>query len=161
MYGTSYALRKSGNRGAGRALGFAGFATVLASAYLGGALSYEQRVGVNHAPDADEELPQDFVDICAESDLAEGTPKRAEANGKPVLLVRKGQEILALAETCSHAGGPLSEGKIEGDTVVCPWHGSRFCLRDGSVIDGPATIPQPALEVETRDGRVRVRARKG
>jgi nitrite reductase/ring-hydroxylating ferredoxin subunit/uncharacterized membrane protein len=160
LYGTSYALRKSGNRGVGRALGFAGFATVLASAYLGGALSYEQRVGVNHAPDADEDLPQDFTEVCAESELTEGAAKRVEANGKPVLLVKRENQVFALAETCSHAGGPLSEGKIEGDTVTCPWHGSQFCLRDGRVLKGPATIPQPALEVQTRDGQVLVRARK-
>jgi nitrite reductase/ring-hydroxylating ferredoxin subunit/uncharacterized membrane protein len=160
LYGTSYALRKSGNRGVARALGFAGFATVLASAYLGGALSYEQRVGVNHAPDPDEDLPQDFTEVCAESELTEGTAKRVEANGKPVLLVKKENQVFALAEICSHAGGPLSEGKIEGDTVICPWHGSQFCLRDGKVLNGPATIPQPALEVQTRQGQVFVRARK-
>jgi nitrite reductase/ring-hydroxylating ferredoxin subunit len=77
-----------------------------------------------------------------------------------VLLVKKGVKIFALAETCSHAGGPLSEGKIEGDTVVCPWHGSRFCLRDGNVIDGPATYPQPALDVQVREGQILVRAQQ-
>ena len=159
LYGTSYAVRKSGNRGAGRVLGFLGFATVLASAYLGGAISYNQRIGVNHAPDPDEDLPKDFVPVCAEGELSEGRPKRVEA-GKPVLLLRKGGEIFALAETCSHLGGPLAEGKIEGDTVVCPWHGSRFCLRDGSVIDGPATTPQPTLDVRVRDGQIMVRTRK-
>lgn len=161
LYGTSYGLRKCGSRSFARAFGFAGFATVLASSYLGGALSYEQRVGVNHAPEPDEELPQDFTAVCAESDLSEATPKGVEANGTPVLLVKKEGEILALAGKCSHAGGPLAEGKIEGDSVVCPWHGSRFCLRTGAVIDGPATTPQPALEVETRGGQVFVRARKG
>jgi nitrite reductase/ring-hydroxylating ferredoxin subunit len=92
--------------------------------------------------------------------LSEGQPKRVEASGTPVLLVKKYGRICALAETCSHAGGPLSEGKIERDTVVCPWHGSRFCLRDGSVIDGPATMPQPVLDVQVRDGQVLVRARQ-
>jgi nitrite reductase/ring-hydroxylating ferredoxin subunit/uncharacterized membrane protein len=160
LYGTSYALRKSGSRSAGRTLGYLGFATVLASAYLGGALSYSERVGVNHAPEPEEDLPQEFTAVCAESDLTEGEPKRVETNGTPLLLVKRSAEVFALAETCSHAGGPLAEGKVEGDTVVCPWHGSRFCLRSGDVIDGPATAPQPTLDVQVRDGQVFVRARR-
>ncbi len=79
-------------------------------------------------------------------------------NGVDILLVRRGEKIFALGETCSHLGGPLSEGKLEGDIVECPWHGSRFCLKDGSVVDGPATHPQPKLDVRVRDGRVFVKA---
>lgn len=159
LYGTSYAMRKAGNRTAGRALGFAGYATVIASSYLGGALSYNQKIGVNHAPDPDEELPKEFTPACDESALAEGQPKRVELDGIPILLLKKQGQVLALADKCSHLGGPLSEGSIEGDTVVCPWHGSRFCLRDGSVIDGPATSPQPAFDVDIKDGKVLVRSR--
>jgi nitrite reductase/ring-hydroxylating ferredoxin subunit len=53
--------------------------------------------------------------------------------------------------------GPLSEGRIEMDTVVCPWHGSRFSLDDGRVIDGPATHARPFLETRVRAGRVELR----
>jgi nitrite reductase/ring-hydroxylating ferredoxin subunit len=51
-------------------------------------------------------------------------------------------------------GGPLNEGKIEGDTVQCPWHGSRFCMRDGAVLDGPATASQPVLRTKVEGGQV-------
>lgn len=159
LYGTSYAMRKSGNRCAGRTFGFLGYALVLASAYLGGALSYNQRIGVNHAPDPDEDLPEQFTPVCREDELFEGKPKRVEAQGTPILLMKKSGHVFAIADRCSHLGGPLSEGQIECDTVVCPWHGSRFSLRDGSVIDGPATTPQPALDVNLRDGEVLVRRR--
>ncbi len=159
LYGTSYILRKSGNRGLGRVFGFAGYAVVLASAYLGGVLSYNQKIGVNHAPDEEEDLPKDFKRVCSESDLSEGQPKKADVDGTPLMLLKRDGEIFALAEKCSHMGGPLSEGQIEGDTVVCPWHGSRFCLKDGSVLDGPATTPQPTLEVRVQDGQVLVRSR--
>jgi nitrite reductase/ring-hydroxylating ferredoxin subunit len=54
-------------------------------------------------------------------------------------------------------GGPLSEGTFENGTVVCPWHGSRFALADGRVIDGPATMNQPCFEVREASGRVVVR----
>jgi nitrite reductase/ring-hydroxylating ferredoxin subunit len=57
-------------------------------------------------------------------------------------------------------GGPLSEGKLEGDVVQCPWHGSRFNVTDGSVARGPATFPQPCFEVRVRDGKIEVRSNR-
>jgi nitrite reductase/ring-hydroxylating ferredoxin subunit len=75
-----------------------------------------------------------------------------------VLLLRRGGEIHAIANTCAHLGGPLCEGKLEGDVVECPWHGSRFSLHDGQVVDGPATQPQPLFETRVREGWVEVRA---
>lgn len=160
LYASSYAARKADNRGLGRWLGFAGFALVLASSWLGGELSYAQKVGVNHAPDPEEELPREYTAAMAEVDLAEDKPTKATVNGTNVLLVKRGEKIYALAETCSHAGGPLAEGKLEGDSIVCPWHGSRFCLKNGQVEDGPATYDQPAFDVKTENGQVMIRAQK-
>jgi nitrite reductase/ring-hydroxylating ferredoxin subunit len=159
LYLTSWLLRKQrGRRGTARALGLLGFATTVASAYLGGHLVYQQRIGVNHAPQSD--LPTEFVPVIAEADLPENTLHRAEADGVPVVLLRRGNEILALAETCAHMGGPLSEGKIEdGDCVRCPWHGSKFSLEDGSVIEGPSAFDEPAFETRIRDGQVEVRVK--
>ena len=160
LYGTSYALRKTGKRPLARALSFTGFGIVLASAYLGGVLSYNQRVGVNHAPDLEEDLPSDFEPVCQENELEEGTLRKFEVKGTPVMLVKQNGRICGLADTCSHAGGPLSEGKLESDSVVCPWHGSRFCLRDGEVLNGPATTRQPALEIMVRGGQVLARPQR-
>jgi nitrite reductase/ring-hydroxylating ferredoxin subunit len=75
------------------------------------------------------------------------------------MLLRQGGQISAIAATCTHLGGPLNEGKIEGDTVTCPWHGSVFCVRDGSVIHGPATMPEPAYDVRVQQGKIAVRRR--
>jgi nitrite reductase/ring-hydroxylating ferredoxin subunit/uncharacterized membrane protein len=158
LYGSSYALRKADKRGAARGLSFLGYAVVLGSAYLGGALSYTQRIGVNHAADPDEDLPKNFERACDAAELTENQLKKATVNGVDIVLLKRGNQIFALGEKCSHLGGPLSEGKVEGDTVQCPWHGSRFCLKTGAVVDGPATNPQPALEVQVRDGGVFVRA---
>ena len=88
----------------------------------------------------------------------EGEPRRVEADGTAVLLVRQGENLYALAETCAHMGGPLSEGKLEDGCVICPWHGSRFALDDGRVLDGPSTFPQPRLETRVRDGQIEVKA---
>jgi nitrite reductase/ring-hydroxylating ferredoxin subunit len=116
---------------------------------------YEQRVGVDRT--AGESFPDDFAAILAESELAESTPTRAMYEGVPILLVRRGQRIFALAETCSHFSGPLSEGKLVGDTIECPYHASRFSLDDGHVTTGPAVHRQPCLEVRVRSGQIEVR----
>jgi nitrite reductase/ring-hydroxylating ferredoxin subunit len=88
--------------------------------------------------------------VLSESNLPDEKPVRVDHNGTSILLVRRGSQIYALAETCSHLGGPLSEGKLEEEIIQCPWHGSRFSIRDGRVIDGPAVHPQPCLEARIR-----------
>jgi len=77
--------------------------------------------------------------------------------GVPILLVRRGDRLFAMAETCSHFSGPLSEGKLVGDSIVCPYHFSRFALEDGRVLDGPAVHSQPCLEIRTSNGHIEVR----
>ena len=79
-----------------------------------------------------------------------------------MLLVRHGDGLHAIHNRCSHRGCSLSEGKVEGHTVTCPCHGSRFDVRDGSIIGGPATAPQPAFETREREGKVEIRlSRRG
>ena len=160
LYAGSYAARKLRKRGLGRWLGFLGFGCVLASAYLGGELSYSQKIGVSHAPDPDEELPQGYTIAIALAELTQGKPAKAVVNGTEVFILKRGAKIYAMANKCSHLGGPLSEGKLEGDSIVCPWHGSRFCIADGRVEDGPATNDQPVLDVKRQRGNVLVRARR-
>jgi nitrite reductase/ring-hydroxylating ferredoxin subunit len=76
----------------------------------------------------------------------------------PVVVVAQQGEIHALAARCSHMGGPLDEGELEDGCIRCPWHASVFRWRDGSVVQGPATAPQPRFESRVVDGRVQVRA---
>jgi len=155
LFGTSLVARRRGARATGRSLAALGYAVSVAAARLGGNLVYGQKIGVDHS--SSEKLPDEFTPVLSESDLDEGKPVRAEHNGTPILLVRRGAQIYGLAETCSHLGGPLSEGKLDGDVIQCPWHGSRFSIRDGHVVDGPAVHPQPCLEARVRDGQVEVR----
>lgn len=155
----SLIAKRKGNRPLGRLLGWLGFGVVGASAYLGGSLSYEHKVGVDHSPRG-KELPGDFVPVLAASDLPESMPTRAAADGVSVLLVKENGTIHALGETCSHFGGPLAEGALKDGCISCPWHGSRFRLADGSVVDGPATFPQPVFETRVQDNQIEVRAPK-
>jgi nitrite reductase/ring-hydroxylating ferredoxin subunit/uncharacterized membrane protein len=158
LFGSSLVARRRGNRTAGQGLAALGYALSVAAAQLGGNLVYEQKIGVDHS--ASESLPSEFERVLSESDLGEGKPVRAKHDGTPILLVRRGSQIFALAETCSHLGGPLSEGKLDGEVIQCPWHGSRFSIRDGHVVDGPAVHPQPCLEARIQNGQVEVRKSK-
>jgi nitrite reductase/ring-hydroxylating ferredoxin subunit len=126
------------------------------SAYLGGHLVFNEQIGVDHT--ADQRPPQTFVPVLREADLPDNQARRVLAQGMPVLLLRRGERIYAIAETCSHLGGPLAEGEIEGLSVVCPWHGSRFALDSGRVLRGPSTYSQPCFEARIWQGQIEVRA---
>jgi nitrite reductase/ring-hydroxylating ferredoxin subunit/uncharacterized membrane protein len=155
LCGSSLVARRRGARTTGRSLAALGYAFSMAAGRLGGNLVYGQKIGVDHT--SAEKLPEEFTPVLSESSLEEAKPTRAEHNGTPILLVRRGSHIYALAETCSHLGGPLSEGTLDGDVIQCPWHASRFSIRDGHVVDGPAVHPQPCLEARVRRGQVEVR----
>jgi nitrite reductase/ring-hydroxylating ferredoxin subunit/uncharacterized membrane protein len=154
-YFTSLCLRSTHSRRAGRRFALLGLIVSSVSAYLGGHLVFKEKIGIDHT--ADYSPPEDFVAVLAEAELLENQLRRVNANGMPVLLVRRGDHIYAIAETCAHLGGPLSEGKLEDATVRCPWHGSRFSLEDGRVLEGPSVHAQPVLEVRVRDGQIEVR----
>jgi nitrite reductase/ring-hydroxylating ferredoxin subunit/uncharacterized membrane protein len=156
LYVASLLARRSGARGAGKVLGLAGFGILVVGAYLGGHLSFAKGVNVNHT--FLEHRPQEWTTVLAEAELAEGQLRRVSAGEASVLLVRNEGQISALANTCSHAGGPLDEGELADGCVICPWHGSTFRLSDGSIVRGPASVPQPAYQTRVRDGKIEVRS---
>jgi nitrite reductase/ring-hydroxylating ferredoxin subunit/uncharacterized membrane protein len=127
----------------------------LFGAFLGGHLSFGMGTMVNR--NAFVEGVTNWTDVGSMADFPEGKLVRAQAGDMPVLLVRLGDRLNAIAATCSHAGGPLDEGKLKGDIVSCPWHSSRFYVVDGAVKDGPATFDQPAFLVREENGKVQVR----
>ena len=91
------------------------------------------------------------------SEVPERQPTKAKAGAQTLVLVRIGETIQALHDTCAHAGCSLSDGTIVGDTIQCGCHGSRFKLKDGSVVVGPATYDQPAFEVRRAEGKLEAR----
>jgi nitrite reductase/ring-hydroxylating ferredoxin subunit/uncharacterized membrane protein len=155
LFATSLIMRKKKARNAGRGFAALGYALMTFSAHLGGKMVYEHRVGVDRT--SGEKFPEKFTAVLPESNLPENTPTRAMYQGAPILLVRRGERLFAMAETCSHFSGPLSEGKLDGDSIECPYHASRFALEDGRVLNGPAVHPQPCLEVRARNGVIEVR----
>ncbi len=155
LFATSLLLRRSKSRRSGRIFSTLGYAVMVYAAHLGGKMVYEHRVGVDRTDG--EIFPNEFVPVLPESGLENDRPTRVVHGGVPILLVRRGDRLFALAETCSHFSGPLSEGKLVGDSIVCPYHSSRFALEDGRVLDGPAVHPQPCLEIRKRNGQIEVR----
>ncbi len=136
-------------------LSTAGFVLLIVGGYLGGHLVFGLGTMVNR--NAFAEGPEDFVAVGVASDFAEGTLTRVDAAGMPVLMVRDGGELHAIAAVCSHAGGPLDEGTLDGGVVTCPWHASRFCITDGKVKNGPATFGQPVFVVREIDANIAVK----
>ena len=153
---TSLGLRLAGRRRAGRVSSALGFLVAGTAAHLGGELSFGMGVRVNQTqPGAG---PGEFEAVLDESELDGTSMHQVDAAGEAVLVTRSTSgEVCAIANTCSHFGGPLAEGEREGDVVVCPWHGSRFDVCTGDVVGGPAVFPQPRFEARARDGKVEVR----
>jgi nitrite reductase/ring-hydroxylating ferredoxin subunit/uncharacterized membrane protein len=155
LYLLSLGARRSGHRARGTLFSSIGLACVVASASIGGDLVYRKRVGVNHsalAPGLD-----GWTHVLGASELPEGKPHRVAVNGVGVLLYRDADAIHAIGADCMHAGAPLEEGRVSGHCLECPWHQSVFDLRDGSVVHGPATQPQPRYLARQREGRIELR----
>ncbi len=136
-------------------IGFVGLASVLYAAYLGGDMVFTKGTGVNHT--AWEAESDGYEAVLPLERVEENKLYRVTASGVPVVLMRRGMQLYAISATCPHAGGPLDEGTLDGDIVECPWHGSRFCMRDGRVLTGPATVHAPRYDVRVHNGQVEVR----
>ena len=151
----SLAYRHKGRRKLARGLSGLGFLTSSMAAHLGGKLSFALGIRVNRT--VGQSVPESFVPVLDAADLQGDELRQVEVDGVPVLLARtRAGEVCALASTCTHLGGPLVEGSREGDTIRCPWHGSRFDLRTGAVVEGPAVFVQPRLEARVRNDRIEV-----
>jgi nitrite reductase/ring-hydroxylating ferredoxin subunit/uncharacterized membrane protein len=161
----SWRARRQGRRAAGTLWSLAALAVGSAGAYLGGHLAYRQGAGVNHAEEAPHLLPESWTRLCGLADLPDGSPVRRTVTDVPVFVLRRGQQVDVLYDLCSHLSGPLSGGDLSGSgaelCVTCPWHGSVFRVRDGQVRHGPATAPQPVLQVRIDGDSVSVRLPEG
>ena len=155
LYGGSYLARRRGRRAAGVRLAMLGAAVMTGAGFIGGHLAYRKGVGVDQT--VFRRRVEDWTPVLEERELPEAKARRVSAGGTDILLYRRGDRVFALANRCSHRGGPLHKGRVADGTVRCPWHLSTFSLEDGAILQGPATAPQPCYEARVRDGAIEVR----
>ncbi|HZY98366.1 MAG TPA: non-heme iron oxygenase ferredoxin subunit [Candidatus Baltobacteraceae bacterium] len=81
------------------------------------------------------------IKVAKTGDVAPGTTRRLETDGIELLLCNVDGKLYAIEDVCTHDGGPLDQGTLEGETVVCPRHGATFDVRTGDALTLPAVIP--------------------
>ncbi|MCU1458591.1 MAG: iron-sulfur protein [Actinomycetia bacterium] len=147
-YFLSYRARRKGHHLRGVAWGVVGATVASVGGYLGGHLAYSRDAGANHSLPS--EGPVEWTEVDVGPNPAREGPIQVDVEGAKVVVAHDEDGLHALGDICSHQGGPLHEGELVDSCIRCPWHGSEFRLRDGSVRHGPAAVPEPLYEV--RDG---------
>jgi 3-phenylpropionate/trans-cinnamate dioxygenase ferredoxin subunit len=99
-----------------------------------------------------------WVDVGPPQDLPDGRAKSLAVGRRMVAIVRNGDTYYAIEDICTHDGAPLTGGEIEGNEIICPRHGARFCLRTGEALTPPAYEPVRVFETKIDEGRLWVRA---
>jgi nitrite reductase/ring-hydroxylating ferredoxin subunit/uncharacterized membrane protein len=158
FYLFSVRARRQGQRRQGVFLSAFGLGIATMSAYVGGHLVFGKKVGVDHSQ-ATADLPE-WRPVMDADDLRAGSPKRITVDGTDIALFRRGNQVYAVNAVCPHAGGPLDEGQVEGETVQCPWHDSVFNLADGSIVHGPTAFPVACYAARRRNGKIEIRTRQ-
>jgi nitrite reductase/ring-hydroxylating ferredoxin subunit/uncharacterized membrane protein len=164
-FGSSMLLRSGAlgdQRTAAVAIAVVALVVLLVAAYLGGEMVFGYGTEVNRQAWAEPPTKWELLDVPAKR-LEDRKPIVAKTKkGFAVFLVQLDGKIYAMGNTCTHAGGPLNEGKWVGADsceIECPWHASRFCVKDGEVRGGPATFPQARIQAREHDsGFIEVRA---
>jgi 3-phenylpropionate/trans-cinnamate dioxygenase ferredoxin subunit len=98
-----------------------------------------------------------WVEVGPAESIPPGDYASVEVDGTFVAVFNVDGEFLAVEDVCTHDGGGLAGGRVEGDEVICPRHGARFCLRTGRAMTPPAYEPVRTFATRVRDGLVEVR----
>jgi len=99
------------------------------------------------------------IKAASRAELAPGAKKLIDVDGRAIALFRVGDEFHAIDDVCTHDGGPLAEGELEGGEIECPRHGARFDVRTGKALCFPAIEPVAVHRVEIRGDDVYIHVR--
>jgi nitrite reductase/ring-hydroxylating ferredoxin subunit len=94
---------------------------------------------------------EDYVKVTGGKNIPPSQMKEVEVNGEKICLANVEGKYYAIGNVCTHLGGPLAQGKLEGHEVQCPWHGSRFDIRTGRVARPPAMRSEPTYEIKIEE----------
>jgi nitrite reductase/ring-hydroxylating ferredoxin subunit len=97
-----------------------------------------------------------FTKVATIQEIPPGKAKQIKAGGRTVALFNVGGTVHAIDDTCPHRGGPLSEGELEGNEVICPWHGARFDVTSGAHLCPPAPRDVASYKVQVTGDEVQV-----
>ena len=96
----------------------------------------------------------EFIEIASVSDLPNGERLFVDIADKPIVIFNIAGRLFAIGDVCTHDDGPLGDGVIEGDHIVCPRHGGEFDLHTGKALQLPVAVDIPAYPVQIRDGKI-------
>ena len=99
----------------------------------------------------------DWITVCRVEDLLPGAHRVVDVDGAQVAVFNLDGQYYAIEDACTHDGGILTGGPIEGDQIVCPRHGARFCIRTGEALAPPAFEPTSVFPVRLDNGEIQVR----
>lgn len=97
-----------------------------------------------------------FYDVFPQEELQNGERAFVEIDHRSIVIFNIAGEFFAIADVCSHDGGPLGEGDLDGLTIICPRHGARFDLRSGKALTLPAVQDIPAYPVRVQNGMIQI-----
>lgn len=138
------------------ALSTLGWVVLLLGAWIGGHVVFGIAYPVNRNAMI-ESGPDEWTAAGPSESVPAGGMTMAQVAGMNVLLSRDGGRICAMSDVCTHVGAPLHEGTLQNGVVTCPWHGSRFRVRDGHCVGGPATMDLPSLQAREQNGVIEVK----
>ena len=99
----------------------------------------------------------DWVDVCAENALANGENIIIDVDGTDVAIFKIDEQFYAIEDVCSHDGAEIASGELEGDEIICPRHGAKFCVKTGAVKCAPAYEDIDTFPIRIEQGRIEVR----
>lgn len=98
-----------------------------------------------------------YIKVARVSEVSVSQMKQFQLNGQDICVANIDGKFFAINNICSHEGGPLADGKLEGNEVECPWHQSKFDMTTGEVKSPPATEPQAVYEVKIEGDDIMVK----
>ncbi len=99
----------------------------------------------------------EWIDVCAENALANGENIVVELDGTEVAIFKIDQQFYAIEDVCTHDGAEIASGELDGDEIICPRHGARFCVKTGAVKCAPAYENVETFPVRVEEGRLQLR----
>ena len=99
----------------------------------------------------------DWVNVANVNELKVGAHEVVDIDGTPIVVFNLDGKYYAIEDVCTHDGGQLTGGEVEGDQIICPRHGARFCIRTGAALTAPAYEPTATFPVRIENDEIQVR----